>query len=75
VLDYKNVGSLIMKNGIFDGNTLIIEYENEKKYIFQNGTVVGKLDAFGEKIEGQFVGYSPTQEKIIHGKVFLKIER
>ena len=60
---------LVLYNGMFDGNVLKIEYRNELARIYQKGTLVVELDAYGTKFNGQFVGYSPSMEKIITGHV------
>lgn len=59
-------------NGMFDGNILKMDYENEKKYVFQAGAATLKLDDRGKSLMGKFVGYSPTLNSIIAGTVHLK---
>ncbi len=66
------IRKLRLFNGYFDGHFIKIEYENKDKSIFQKGSFIARLDDFGKEIVGQFVGYSPTQEKIIHGNIKLR---
>jgi hypothetical protein len=61
--------TILLSNGMFDGNILKIDYQNIKKYIFQRGTVVIEMDAKGEKISGKFVGITPTNNEITSGDV------
>lgn len=59
---------LVIKNGIFDGDILKIEYENINRGIFQKGSIALEMNAFGNALEGMFVGYSPNLKKIISGE-------
>jgi len=61
--------SLVLFNGLFDGNVLKVEYRNKLSYVFQAGSVVVEMNARGDELNGKFVGYSPQQNKIISGEV------
>jgi len=60
---------LRLYNGVFDGNLLKLEYENEQGHVFQKGTIVGEMTAYGDTISGKFVGYSPEFKMIISGEI------
>lgn len=66
IRDEKTTFSIM--NGKFDGNILKVEYENKNKGIFQNGSMVFKLNDYGDKLTGKFVGYSPASNNIISGE-------
>ena len=62
---------LIMYDGVFYNDSILkIEYRNELPRIFQRGSVLARLNAKGDEIQGKFVGFSPDQEGIIEGDVF-----
>lgn len=37
--------------------------------MFQKGTIVGEMTAYGDTISGKFVGYSPEFKMIISGEI------
>lgn len=63
---------LVLDRGIFDGDILKCDYRNECPGVHQKGTCFGRMNAKGDEIHGKFVGYSPSQEKIITGDFSLK---
>ncbi|MCI5212019.1 MAG: hypothetical protein D3910_25290 [Candidatus Electrothrix sp. ATG2] len=62
---------LVLYNGEFDGTILKVEYKNKKSYVFQKGIIFAEMNAKGDKLQGFFVGLSPSENTIIHGSVFL----
>ena len=58
-------------NGKFDGNILKIEYENKNREIFQTGSMVFKLNDYGDELTGKFVVYSPASNSIISGEAIV----
>lgn len=62
---------IVLHDGIFDGNIIKCNYRNKLSYIFQKGAIVGEMNARGDEINGRFVGYSPSQKKIITGSFYL----
>jgi muramoyltetrapeptide carboxypeptidase LdcA involved in peptidoglycan recycling len=62
-------------NGVFDGKILIIEYGNKEEYVIQKGTIVARMSASGSELKGRFIGYSPSQDGIIHGLIYFKDQR
>lgn len=63
---------LVLYEGVFDGSIMKFDYKNKLSYIFQKGAIVGEMNARGDEIHGKFVGYSPSQKKIITGDFYLK---
>jgi len=61
-----------IKNGIFDGNILKMEYENKDLGIFQKGSAIIEMNTFGNELKGNFVGYSPNLKQIISGDIIMK---
>ena len=66
----KEKACLVMYDGVFDRDILKIEYKNKSPYIFQSGSVIAEMDPRGNELRGKFVGYSPSQKKIIAGEVY-----
>ena len=58
-------------NGKFDGKILKVEYENKNREICQNGSIVLKLNDYGDELIGKFVGYSPASNNVISGEAML----
>lgn len=70
---YDNMDVIVeLKNGMFDGNILKIDYQNKNKYVFQKGTTVLRMNPEGRGMEGKFLGYSPNIDKIIHGTIHVE---
>ena len=62
---------IVLHDGIFDGNIMKFNYRNKLSYIFQKGAIVGEMNPRGDEINGKFVGYSPSQKRIITGSFYL----
>ena len=65
----EGITTVKIKNGKFDGDVLKVDYENEKKYIFQKGTIIAKMDNKGNQLIGDFVGFSPAIDAVISGQI------
>jgi len=62
---------LCLYDGVFDGRILKINYKNKEKHVFQYGSIVMIMDNEGNKLNGMFVGYSPSLSLIVHGEINL----
>jgi hypothetical protein len=56
--------------GSFDGNILIIQYENAKAFIFEKGCLVGEMNPMGNELRGYFVGYGRKSKAVVVGEAF-----
>lgn len=63
---------LVIDQGIFENDILKFNYKNKDVTISQRGTCFGRLNAKGDELRGKYIGYSPSQEKIITGDFYLK---
>jgi len=70
---YENKHTTVaLDGGTFKNRVLKIDYFNEDPAKDQFGTVLLKYSSDGRYLDGLFIGYSPTREKIIPGAARLE---
>ncbi|MDR6561280.1 MULTISPECIES: hypothetical protein [unclassified Arcicella] len=57
---------------VISNSLLFIEYKNKKSSAFHFGSILFKLNAIGDTLNGAFVGYGITAERIVHGEVTVR---
>ena len=57
---------------VISNSLLFIEYKNIKSSFFHFGSILFKLNAIGDTLDGAFVGYGITAEQIVHGEVTVR---
>lgn len=67
IVELELKGNLVGKN-----DYLLIEYKNIKKNVFHFGYSILKYRSDGLRLDGAFVGYGLTSEKVVHGEIELK---
>lgn len=65
-------GSFQIKGGLFSDQFLKLEYWSSDRTKLQFGTMILRLAATGDKLEGQFVGFWPSSNSFVDGKIALE---
>jgi hypothetical protein len=64
--------SMIFQGGFSKDQFLKLEYRNKDNQTVQFGTLILTLSGRNSCLEGQFLGYGPITEKLVHGELRLE---